>query len=737
MHAHTPNGEGIWHDLSDHLRSVALLARRHAAPFAAGDIGYLLGLWHDLGKVNPAFQDYLKAAAEGRHTDKVPHAAWAAALAYDTLYRRCKQEEYWKRIAVPMMAHHTELQQPERLAQQLCTFFDDHPAARDLMAPYLARLPKAPVSTTGTWDSRDLFTRMIFSALTDADYLDTERHFDSSRATARGEWTRPSDLWHVFRPDQLRLMWNGRGASRVNRVRRQVYFASVQAAKKPPGVFRLTVPTGGGKTRAALAFALSHAVEHAQHGFRRVIVALPYTSIIDQVAGEYRHIFGERLVLEHHSQVDCPLGEEQDEKSVRQRLATENWDHPLIVTTTVQLFESLFSNTPSRCRKLHNIARSILILDEVQTLPPELLEPTLDMLRALVDGYGVTVVLCTATQPAFDQTPYLAAFNGLCIHEIVPRPERYFLDNNMKRVEYQPVRQLKDLEELAEQLCEPEAGQCLVVLNTRKHALALHDELRQRNVQGLYHLSTLLCGAHRRRLLTEIKQRLNPLEPKPVRLISTQVVEAGVDLDFPIVYRAMGPLDRIVQVAGRCNREGRLKDATGQARKGQVTIIDWPENASPPGAYKIGLDDAKILLLRNNPERLHEPALHTEYFQCLFRDVDLDTRGIQPYRRDLDFPEVAKRYKIIEDTVPVVIPKYDDGEGEKRLQAHLRAPSRDSWRCLLPYVVNIRQHDVNQLLNQDWLEEVNKGLYRWRGDYDDKTHRGIVAGVYDPTDLIG
>jgi CRISPR-associated endonuclease/helicase Cas3 len=575
---------------------------------------------------------------------------------------------------------------------------------------------------------------MLFSALVDADYLDTERHFSAHKTRTRGEWTRPADLWRIFRLDQVRMMWNSHGSGAVNRIRTQIYRYCVRRASMPPGLFRLTVPTGGGKTRSGLAFALRHAQVHRQRGFRRVIVVLPYTSIIDQTAREYRHIFGDRLVLEHHSQLEISESEEQDEQVVKHRLASENWDHPLIVTTTVQLFESLFHNRPSRCRKLHNIAKSILILDEVQTLPPELLKPTLDVLRDLVDNYGVTVVLSTATQPAFDQTPYLNAFQGLEIEEIVPHPEQFFQHKAMKRVQYQPIRWQQDLDGLADELSSVDARQVLVIFNTRKAALDMVDRLLARGADGVYHLSTLLCGAHRQSILNEIRQRLDPNGPQPVRLVSTQVVEAGVDLDFPRMYRALGPLDRIVQAAGRCNREGRRPE------KGAVVIFDYEENKSPTGAYKIGLDDAETLLKRNEPERLHEPELHTEYFQCLFRDVDLDKHNIQTCRfssdGDIDFPETARRYKLIEDTMLVVVPKYDGGEGERRLQAHLKKPSRETFRRLMPYVVNIRRDELHREEVQQCLEQVRERLYRWTGGYDDKTHRGLLGVVRDPADLI-
>lgn len=729
MNAHTPReGDTAWHGLEPHLRSVARIARRFAEPFDAGNLVYLAGLWHDLGKVNPKFQDYLTSCHDSKPVLKVPHAIWGAAWAYYLLHERLHRTDGWQELALCILGHHAGLLSVGEVSIKVDKWWREHRDASGLLHQAAQTLPiRQPEQPPPSEYRRELWLRMIFSALVDADYLDTERHFRPGLAASRGEWTRPADLWAIFRPNQVRLMWAGRGKDHVNRVRRGVYRDCVVAAKKPPGVFHLTVPTGGGKTRAGLAFALRHAVENVRHGFQRVIVALPYTSIIDQTATEYRQIFGERLVLEHHSQVDVPDAEAQDPASIRFRLAEENWDHPLVVTTTVQLFESLFANKPGRCRKLHNVARSIVILDEVQTLPPELLAPTLDVLRTLVDDYGVTLVLSTATQPAFNQTPYLTAFDGLTIEEMVPQPDRYFLDERMMRVDYQPLRQFQDLDQLANELCRPETSQCMVILNTRKHAVTLHEKLSGR-VKGLYHLSTLLCGAHRRKVLSEIQLRLNLLTPEPVILVSTQVVEAGVDLDFPVVYRAMGPLDRIVQAAGRCNREGR------RVSKGQVIVFDWSGNTSPPGSYKIGLADAKILLSRNDPQRLHEPALHIEYFQCLFRDVDTDKRTIQSHRRDMNYPEVAKRYRLIEETVPVVIPTYGNGEGERRLQLHLRAPSRDSWRRLLPYVVNLRRTDLQKMGSS--LEQVTESLFRWNGPYDDRTHQGIMADVYDPVDLI-
>lgn len=732
--AHTPPKESHnqWHILEDHLIETARRAALFSRAFDCERAAFTLGIYHDLGKANPAFQEYLKACARGEQGEKTPHSVCGASYLWKILLRSQPSDAS---LAICTFGHHGGLpSEADTITQggKLEQWWLDPSNARlkKLMWEVLQGVPlKTPESLPNDNLRRELRLRMLFSALVDADFLDTEKHFEPKHFFNRGQWTRPADLWPIFRANQLRMMWDGR-KGHVNRVRRHIYFACIRSAAESPGIFRLTVPTGGGKTRSGLAFALQHANIHKKHGFRRVIIALPYTSIIDQNAQVYRDIFGNHFVLEHHSQVEIPEKDRQNESYLRQRLAAENWDFPLIVTTTVQLLESLFSNKPSRCRKLHNIARSIIILDEVQTLPPELLEPTMDVLRALVDEYGVTLVFSTATQPALDKTPYLKSFENLNIPEIVPNFETQF--RVLQRVEYQPVREYATLAKLAEELAKPENSQVLVILNTRKHALALHAELQTYKADGLYHLSTLLCGAHRKRVLREITDRLADEKQLPVRLISTQVVEAGVDLDFPVVYRVIGPLDRIVQAAGRCDREGKR---TASGRKGKVVIFDFPDNASPPDAYKTGLEDAKTLLGRNPPERLHDPKLYTEYFQMLFRDVNLDKKGIQPYRYNLNYPKVAEKYKLIEDTIPVVIPSYDNHEGELRLQEHLENPSRDTWRKLMPFIINLSHRDFHRQEIRECLTEVSPYLFRWDGSYDYTTHRGIQNIVRDPADL--
>ncbi len=710
MWAHSKNPRGERHSLKGHLEAVAQMARTFAEALGPGapELAYWLGYFHDLGKAQRAFQRYLTAMEEDRPAAKAPHAIWGA-LFFCRLLKECD----FPRFSLPLLGHHAGLKSPGAAASDYHSAWQAQ-ELKEVAAALLQFGPRLPQLRAPALEGNalELFIRFIFSALVDADRLDTEAHFDPESAALRRAHPDLKTLWQAFEADQTRLLAKAEDTP-VNRVRRQVYLAALEAASRPQGFFRLTVPTGGGKTRSGLGFALKHALTH---GLRRVIVAIPYTSIIDQTAGEYRKILGEAAVLEHHSALEVTDDEEPDERLVKLRLASENWDHPLIVTTTVQLFESLFTNNPSRARKLHNLARSVILIDEVQTLPAELLRPTLDVLRQLVEHYGATVVLSTATQPAFELSERVPEFKGVKIREIVPDYPRHFAA--LKRVGYEYVKDPLPWGEIAEEIrAKP---QVMVVLNTRQDALRLLEVLGDDPAH--FHLSTLLCGAHRRKVLTEVKKRLQA--GKPVRLVSTQVVEAGVDIDFPEVWRAVGPLDRIVQAAGRCNREGLLP------KQGRVVIFSPAEGKTPGGAYRSGLGEAQAVLDRYGPEALHTPGIFREYFRRLFEVVDPDQKNIQRLRRALNYPEVAARYRLIEkDTVPVVVPY---GEGPRRLSEFLTSPSRTTWQRLQPYLVHLYRHDVTK--KRACLRQVSENLYEWTCGYD--RLRGISEAFADPADLV-
>lgn len=720
-YAHTAGSTGKWQPLSEHLYAVAEKARLFAEPFGAGDLAYWIGLLHDIGKINPRFQEYLQAVANGEPSRKTRHSIWGAALLYHVI-RHVNKDEGWKELALPILGHHGRLPDAGVAAQPILDFLAKNPAALHAMKSYIensaVKLPPLKISAVPPL-CRELRIRMLFSALVDADWLDTEQHCNPEKSEEREGWTNLRELWRRFQVDQGKMIAELRAKHKhntnVNQVRQEVYEACLKAAEGPQGIYRLTVPTGGGKTRSGLAFALRHALKNK---LRRIIVAIPYTSIIDQTVQEYRKIFGNEAVLEHHSQVQIPEdSEDQSPDAVRLQLATQNWDAPLIVTTTVQLFDSLFSNRRGSVRKLHNLARSVIILDEVQTLPPELLDPTLDVLRSLVEDYDVTLMLSTATQPAFEEARFLRAFEGLEVREMVPKYQKHF--ETLRRVHYEIRQKPISWKDLAEEVNR--YSQVMVVLNTRKDALALLNELG--NDPVVFHLSTLLCGAHRRVILDRVKHRLKTEEP--VRLISTQVVEAGVDIDFPVVYRAFGPLDRVVQAAGRCNREGKRAG-------GKVVVFEPSEGRAPGGPYKIGIEKAKLLLHEHPASALHDPEIYREYFKKVFDDVDVDKKRIQEYREALNYPEVAERFHLIDqDTVTVVVPYKSS---LKRLTEWQRQPSRRAWQRLQPYLVNLYSNEATRFEKEGWVSAVGNRMYRWKGKYD--LQLGIGQAVYDPADLV-
>jgi len=723
FYAHSENGLGIKHDLVTHLERVAELASQFAGKFGAEEFGYWAGLWHDLGKFHPEFQSYIASPKSRRGPDHSSAGAVHAVAGFNLLaflvagHHSGLPNKTDLKIRLEKKANAQEVAEALELARgALVRVSPDHPLPDSLPA-FLKQTPTTRSDGENLFRQTELFLRMVFSALVDADFLDTETHFDSERSRNRTGAPGLCELWDRFDADQAKL--TGQKDDSLNLIRHEIYQSCVTAAMADPGIFTLTVPTGGGKTRSAMAFGLRHAL---RHGLERVIVAIPYTSIIEQTAKVYRGIFGEDWVLEHHSAVG--FGAESCDPVSRQdvwaRLASENWDAPIVVTTTVQLFESLFANRTQRCRKLHNIAGSVLILDEVQTLPTHLLDPILDVLQELADHYRVTIVLCTATQPALTDGQYLRGLRN--VREIIPNPSRYFSVLKRVRYEYPTAGERWSWSRVAEEM-EGNA-QALAVLNTKKDAFALLDAL---NDPTVLHLSTQICGAHRMATLTEMRRRL--AEGEPCRLVTTQVVEAGVDIDFPLVLRAIGPLDRIVQAAGRCNREGRLQ-------QGRVVIFDPEEGSSPPGIYQTGLDTA-ISLLANQCD-LHEPETYRKYFQLLFQAADLDSKGIQSSRRLLDYPTVANKFRMIDDdSEPAVVSWHGSRDEINRLLGLIRSGGeapRWTFRRLQPYLVSIRSRLIPSYQQRGLLQEVAPGLWEWLGGYDHV--RGLVESGRDPETLV-
>lgn len=721
-YAHTPDDSGRWQPLVEHLENVAALASEFCGSVNAPDVGFWIGLWHDVGKFAPAFQAYLRECAEhpnDRHRGP-DHKAAGTKLALDHL----------SLAALAVQGHHgglnTRTEMKTWLAEQAKL-----PAMG--LALHRARVDVSKLEpdhqiALPEWVRHDrlaaeFFIRFLFSALVDADSLDTERHWRPDKSMQRGSSIGIDELWSRFKRNQENFTQSGnvdRMSQTVRSVRDAVYQDCLRAAELPPGLFRLNVPTGGGKTRSVMAFALRHALKNDQ---KRIIMAVPFITITEQTAGTYREIFEQAdddapVVLEHHSAAGQVDQNENDfhPDAIWRRLAAENWDAPIVVTTTVQLFESLFSNMRSRSRKTHRLANSVLILDEAQALPIPLLDPILDALRELCEHYGTTVVLSTATQPTFEAIPI---FTSLPAQEIVPNANQYF--DRLRRVKYDwQIGDSQDWDSIAQAVeAEP---QVLAVLNTKRDAIALLDALDD---DSALHLSTSLCGAHRRKVIATVKDRLSA--GSPCRLISTQVIEAGVDLDFPIVLRALGPLDAIIQSAGRCNREGRHDH-------GRVVIFRPADGGLPQGYYSTATGITRSLLNAGvlDPD---DPATAREYFRRLFESVSTDVHAIQPLRSSLDYPLVAERFRMIPPSENVIVTGYGTENEQRRIRQCIEKlrdgtpESRFLLRELQPCMVSISSYRAERYRQDSLITQIIPSVSEWHGRYD--AVRGIIAETED------
>jgi CRISPR-associated endonuclease/helicase Cas3 len=667
-YAHSLAGrpEEEWQLLDDHLNATAELAGNFAASFAQG-YGQLAGLWHDAGKYQKEFQDYIRRDPEAHVSGRVDHSTVGALIAVD---RKSPL------LGFVIAGHHGGLPNAGDLGARLREKNGLLPNARAAGLPQWLEELKVPPPPR--WLEADrllmsLWTRFVFSALVDADFLDTERFYAGGEERYLGAYPSLEEL--KLRLDTyLDLEFADASPTAVNEMRGRVLDACRKAAGSDAGAFTLTVPTGGGKTLASLAFALKHAV---QHGLSRVIVVIPYTSIIEQTAQRYRYALGNDAVLEHHSNVD------PDKESSANRLASENWDAPVVVTTSVQFFESLYANRTSRCRKLHRIARSVVIFDEVQTFPADLLSPVKHVLRELVLHYGVTTVLCTATQPVL--------LEGA--REIIPEPEKDF------------ASVAERCEVLMPRSEEPSNWESLAsTMQTHRQALTIvhrrDDAQRLAELVGsdCLHLSARMCAAHRSNVLAEATRRLRNGEP--CLLVATQLVEAGVDIDFPEVYRAFGGADSLAQAAGRCNREG--KD------RGRLHVFFAP--TKPPwGILRTGESVARKMW-REGSLDLTSPRTFTDYFAELYVLVEQDSRKVMAAEREQRFGDVADLFRMIPESGAQVVAPY--GDWEKRV-ADIRGSgiSRKGMRRLQRFLVGLYRQEIEELLKAGALERIEETFW--------------------------
>lgn len=730
-----PGPAGGWreHLLHEHLVKVARLAGEFAQAIGSGDWAAQAGQWHDLGKYRPSFQKYIRAASGyDAHIEtapgKVKHAIAGAIHAVETL------GPMGVPLAYLIAGHHAGL--PDWLAdgngaglsQELT---DEKPAYRESLAGgapagILATRCKLPAAPAMRKDDLHFWLRILFSCLVDADFLDTEGFMDAAKGAQRAGYPGIPAL-RAACEHYMTARFGTDATHPVQQLRAEIRRACIQGAKHRPGLFSLSVPTGGGKTLASLSFALHHA---ELHGLQRVIYVIPYTSIIEQTSDVFRDVFKDlpvSPVVEHHCNLDL------ENETPQSRLAAENWDAPIIVTTNVQFFESLYAAKPSRCRKLHNIARSVVILDEAQLLPPEHLAPIVEALRHLMESLGSTVVLSTATQPALHKTRYgplrKLRLRGLGEpRELAPDPERLQRELDRVRIEF-PASDLdrRNWPDLAAGLADQR--QVLAIVNRRNDAAELWRQLPQ----GSVHLSAAMCGAHRAQRIAEIRAMLQAGEP--VRVASTQLVEAGVDFDFPVVYRAMAGLDSIAQAAGRCNREGRL------AGKGRVVVFHPPKR-SPSGLLLMG-EQAAASVLAATPASVLTQAHFESYFDQFYAAVarhdahdvlDLLTRDAGMCK--FQFRTAAARFRLIPDEGQRQV-LVTWGEGAELIEMLKRdGPNRDLMRRLQRHTVTLRERQWKRLLgagdlvlHEDFLLQQSPTLY----DED----LGLLIDVpdYDPANL--
>lgn len=687
-YAHTPPVDSKnkpWELLELHLLNVANKTKAFAKTATQNnkiaDIAFLTGFLHDLGKYRQEFQDYLAGKRESSlDTHHAAYGSVAAKLEYGIL-----------EAVFAIAGHHSGLHDAEYFEFDKYRADEEYSRLLELLKNSSENFScfKLGSQIENTEELQaEVRVRMLFSCLVDADRLATAEYTEGKQE--RLIELRPEYLLEKL-GKHVESLQNCK-QSTLQKLRDNIFRSAIEKGGNKPGFFSMTVPTGGGKTLSSMAFALEHA---RKHKLRRIIIVIPYLSIIEQNAEVYRNVFGKSMVVEHHSAV--AVADEDDKELSQAELATENWDAPIIVTTAVQFIETLFSNSPTRCRKLHNIARSVIVVDETQTLPAHLLDPTLSIFQELIKQYGSSILLCSATQPGFIKNIGLP--EGLepeQVIEIAPNPSELF--RKLSRVSYHlPEKGVTiSWESLALEVVKYE--QVLVVVNTRKHAFKLWEAIRaefNKKEEQLFHLSSAMCAEHRSDILDIVKKRLE--NSKPCYLVSTQLIEAGVDVDFPLVYRAMGPLDSIVQAAGRCNREGKV-------RKGDLYLFNPEDSGIPKGQYSIATNLAAIELGKSGmkDKMAIDPSVFTTYFSRLYSQLDTDykrsgERSIQESRKKFNFKTVSKNARVIKDaTVSIIVPYKKSKELIKEVRGKWRVSKYD-LRSLQRFMVSVNERDFKKL----------------------------------------
>ena len=678
-----------WQTLQAHADGVQALCMKFAKSFGSQEAAALIGAVHDAGKSHPAFQTYLC-----KHGPRHPHAAdgakWLDAHV-PTLGRLLAYTVDGHHAGLPDgVGDHTSLTHHLRDAQEPQGVKKAPPKEmRDLLPDFIKNGDRKEVPRK-LW----LWIKMLFSCLVDADWLDTEGFMDAKHAATRPEefddFPTLLDRYHAY---MATLGHDGA----INKLRDDILHAVLAKAQNAPGLYTLTVPTGGGKTLASLGFALEHAIAHRKH---KIIYAIPYSTIIEQTADTLSRVLNKQdsdrnNVLEHHA--EAKWREKEDKIAIPLRQLTENWaDVPVVVTTNVQFFESFYAAQSSRCRKLHNVANSVIILDEAQKLPEKFLAPCAELLHRLVSDYGCTVVLCTATQPnlsAFTNQPDLSAFFSTAT-ELAPDVDGLYAA--LRRVDYHLLGRM-EWDKLADRIAQETGALCVV--NTRQDARDLYAALAACKPGDTFHLSTWMCPAHRRDVITQIRERLKAHNPTYV--VSTSLIEAGVDLDFPTVFRAFAGLDSLAQAAGRCNREGKLKNPDGTSAHGQVYIFEEPKPCTM-GIIKKAQQATRRL--GDVTTALHKPESFPRYFAFYYYDMNDLGKDIVRDLQQAYYPEFSIPFRTVSDKFHLISEEADVtlfvpyGEAKKTLkEACTQGLTRERIRKLRGVRLQVRRQTVEQL----------------------------------------
>ena len=693
-HLYTDNsGNWVIQSNDEHSMGVAKLASQFAGEFGMSEYGKVLGLLHDKGKETDAFQRYIKSESGYDPNIKIigkHHHAYVGGILAQKYYGKAFSNLFVNQI----VSHHTGLHDTDEIKAIV---------NQDIPSEVNIYHRKEKLNRPGlNMQANDFhhLARMLFSCLVDADYLDTEAFMDKESSALRKNKDTLKDLLPLLE-NKLKDLKSKADCSEVNIIRNQILQQCIKMADTPIGFYSLTVPTGGGKTLSSLVWAMKHAIKNGQ---KRIVIAIPYTSIIVQTASILRSIFGEENVLEHHSCVD-PEQIKDERLKEKMKLATENWDYPIIVTTNVQLFESMFCNKPSACRKLHNIVNSVIIQDEVQTLPMDYLQPIVDSLKTYNKLFNVSFLFTTASQPVLsgliEGCNPKAAFNGIDhITEIIP--DDFKLHEKLRRVKLSINDEGKNYDEVAEMLSQHKRVLCIV--NTRRDAKEIYQRLSQEGVT--LHLSKMMCPDHISETIKSIKTALKDDKNEIIRVVSTQLIEAGVDLDFPVVFRQEAGLDSILQAAGRCNREGRCGLST-------TYVFSLSKEHSLPKGDIQAANSARLNL--GNDHDWFAPETMTSFFKQLYcRKESFDKKDIRHYlyypTNNLSFQTAAKEFQLIEDDgVNVVVCWKNSIDLVQQLLVN--GPSYMLMKKLSKYMVNINKTDFKTLADMGVVSEKKEGLF--------------------------